>query len=99
MPDAAHSAARIEQPSSPLAMADAQTDGASMTRDAWITHLAALGIDIGPVFQAIERIATGDVSRARLDSAMLGGFLRSSSRTSWTISTSRWATVWSSSGE
>ncbi|HEY2873445.1 MAG TPA: SDR family NAD(P)-dependent oxidoreductase [Reyranella sp.] len=67
-----HATARIEWPSSPLGMADAPADGASMPREAWIAHLAALGIDIGPVFQGIERIATGDVSRARLDSAMVG---------------------------
>jgi acyl transferase domain-containing protein len=67
-----HATARIERPSSPLRMADAPTDGASMTREAWVAHLAALGIDIGPVFQGIERIATGEVSRARLDIAMIG---------------------------
>jgi acyl transferase domain-containing protein len=67
-----HATARIEKPSPPLGMADAPADGAPMTRDAWVAHLAALGIDIGPVFQGIERIATGDVSRARLDIGMLG---------------------------
>jgi acyl transferase domain-containing protein len=67
-----HATARIERPSPPLRMADAPTDGASMTREAWVAHLAALGIDIGPVFQGIERIATGEVSRARLDIVMIG---------------------------
>jgi acyl transferase domain-containing protein len=67
-----HATARVERPSSPLAMADAPADGASMNREAWVAHLAALGIDIGPVFQGIDRIATGGISRARLNSAMLG---------------------------
>jgi NAD(P)-dependent dehydrogenase (short-subunit alcohol dehydrogenase family) len=67
-----HATARTERPSAPLGMADAPAAGASMTRDAWIAHLASLGIDIGPVFQGIEHIATGDVSRARLDTAMIG---------------------------
>jgi acyl transferase domain-containing protein/NAD(P)-dependent dehydrogenase (short-subunit alcohol dehydrogenase family) len=67
-----HATARIERSSPPLAIADAPANGTSMTREAWIAHLAALGIDIGPVFQGIERIATGEVSRARLDSTMLG---------------------------
>jgi acyl transferase domain-containing protein len=67
-----HATARIERPSAPLGMADAPADGASMTREAWVSHLAALGIDIGPVFQGIERITTGNVSRAHLNSVMIG---------------------------
>jgi acyl transferase domain-containing protein len=67
-----HATSRIERPSTALGMADAPADGASMPREAWISHLAALGIDIGPVFQGIERIVTGDVSRARLDIATVG---------------------------
>jgi acyl transferase domain-containing protein/aryl carrier-like protein len=36
-------------------------------RPAWIAHLAALGIAIGPSFQAITRIAPGPVCTATLD--------------------------------
>ena len=67
-----HATARIGIAGPPLDLGAATADGKSLSRDGWIAHLAALGIDIGPVFQGIERIATGPVTRGILDPGVLG---------------------------
>ncbi len=67
-----HATARIGVASPPLDLGRATADGKSLSRDAWTAHLAALGIDIGPVFQGIERVTTGTVTEAVLDRSVLG---------------------------
>ncbi len=61
-----HATARVAAPAAPLALA-APPPATTDTRAAWIAHLAALGIDIGPAFQGIARIARGDLTRADID--------------------------------
>ena len=44
----------------------------AQSRDAWVAHLSALGITIGPAFQAIRTIAAGPVTTATLDDSVVG---------------------------
>ncbi|MBN8929497.1 MAG: SDR family NAD(P)-dependent oxidoreductase [Rhodospirillales bacterium] len=56
----------------PTARASPAPFGAPMLdRPAWIAHLAALGITIGPSFQAITRLSPGPRSVATLDDSVL----------------------------
>jgi acyl transferase domain-containing protein len=66
-----HATARVCAAGSPPALTAPETPP-TLSRDAWIAHLAALGIDIGPTFQAISGIAAGPVSVATLDAGVLG---------------------------
>lgn len=67
-----HATARLGIPASPLDLGTPMPSGEELSRDAWIARLAALGIDIGPVFQGIESISTGAVASAVLDRSVLG---------------------------
>ena len=67
-----HATARIGAATRPLDLGKAQAEGPTLTRDAWVARLAALGIDIGPIFQGVERITTGPVTHATLDETTLG---------------------------
>jgi acyl transferase domain-containing protein/aryl carrier-like protein len=44
----------------------------ALSQDGWVAHLLTLGIAIGPVFQAIETIATGPIATATLDDSVPG---------------------------
>jgi acyl transferase domain-containing protein/aryl carrier-like protein len=61
-----HATARVAAPAEPLAI-DAPLPVAGETRQAWTAHLASLGIDIGPAFQGIARIARGETTQASID--------------------------------
>ncbi|HEY3909041.1 MAG TPA: beta-ketoacyl synthase N-terminal-like domain-containing protein [Stellaceae bacterium] len=66
-----HTTARIDDPRDPLQLPMAEPAG-WLPRGGWVGHLAALGIEIGPVFQSITRIAPGPLSIAELDPAVAG---------------------------
>ncbi|NGM19912.1 SDR family NAD(P)-dependent oxidoreductase [Roseomonas stagni] len=61
-----HATARVAVPAAPLALAAPLTETTD-TRATWIAHLAALGIDIGPTFQGIARIARGETTQATIE--------------------------------
>ncbi|MGE5269162.1 MAG: SDR family NAD(P)-dependent oxidoreductase [Thiohalocapsa sp.] len=61
-----HAAARVGDKAAPLGLA-APANPDWLPRAGWVSHLAGLGIEIGPAFQAIARIARGPVSLAELE--------------------------------
>ncbi|MBS0549800.1 MAG: SDR family NAD(P)-dependent oxidoreductase [Proteobacteria bacterium] len=67
-----HATARVGRAAPAVVLGAPTPTGKTLSRDEWISHLAALGIDIGPVFQAIESISTGATTRAVLDRSVLG---------------------------
>ncbi len=61
-----HATARIAITAAPLVLSGAAPANWD-ARPAWVAHLAALGIEIGPAFQGITRIARGETTAAMID--------------------------------
>ncbi|MGH7115127.1 MAG: KR domain-containing protein, partial [Stellaceae bacterium] len=66
-----HATATIGEPGDPLVF-PAMEPAEWLPRAGWVARLAALGIEIGPVFQGIARIAPGALSIAELDCGLAG---------------------------
>ncbi len=66
-----HATAMIGEPANPLGLTMAEP-AKWLPRAGWVAHLAALGIEIGPVFQGIARIARGPLSIGELDTTVAG---------------------------
>lgn len=72
-----HATAHVAEGGPPLYLGRPDATQSRLNRTEWIAHLASLGIDIGPVFQGIDRIATGPLSCATLDRTVLGAAIGS----------------------
>jgi acyl transferase domain-containing protein len=70
-----HATARIAPPADPLLITAAEPME-WLPRTGWVANLALLGIEIGPAFQGITRIACGSETIAELDPSVAGDLAR-----------------------